>query len=89
MRSLQRRVIRMVGRGRTEECTEEDGVLEAALDGLDEDRGEVPGVRAAVAEGFAFREEGTESWLELLEADDGAVVPGAVGGVDLLDSGKL
>lgn len=72
-----------------EDLVEEERVLEASLDGLDEEAGEVPGVRPAAAKGLAFVEVGAKDWLEFLETQDRAVVASAVSRVDLLDARDL
>lgn len=45
---------------------EEERILEAPLNGFDEERGEIPGIRSSMRERLAFREIGTKSWLEIL-----------------------
>jgi hypothetical protein len=72
-----------------EDLVEEERVLEAPLDGLDEETGEIPRVRAAVTERPALCEVRPQRRFELLQSDDGAVVAGTVGCVDLLDPREL
>lgn len=68
---------------------EEAPTLQTSLDGPDKQRSEIPRLSPAVGEVLAFEQIGSKGRFELLEADDGAVMPRTISREDVLNSGNL
>lgn len=86
--ALEMRTVGMVPGRRREELVEKEGILEAPLDRLDEQRREVPGGRPAVRKICALREIRLESRVQLLQTQNRSVMSNAIPRGNLLDPGQ-
>lgn len=68
----------MIFRSCGKNLIEEEWVLEAPLDRLDEERSEIPGVRSSVRKSLALGEVGSKGRLEILQSNDRPMMSDAV-----------
>ena len=76
--TLKSFTVGMIFRSCGKDLIEEEWVFEAPLDRLDEERGEIPGVRSSVGKSLALGEVGSKGRLEILQSNDCSMMSNAV-----------